>query len=181
MMALNGTRTSGLSRAARWRVPLGFALGLIVVWLARPSGSSLLLGGLVAMLGQAMRVWAAGHLEKGREVTKSGPYRLTRHPLYLGSSLMGIGLAVASRDVVVAGLIGLYLGITLSIAVRTEERVLRERFGAEYEAYSAGSMTDAARRFSLARAMRNREWRAVLGFAVVMAVLAAKAAWAGRL
>jgi protein-S-isoprenylcysteine O-methyltransferase Ste14 len=169
------------SRAARWRVPLGFATSIVVLWLARPTGVSLALGGLVAFCGQAVRVWAAGHLEKGREVTKSGPYRLTRHPLYAGSSIMGAGLAIASRDLVVAVLIGVYLAITLSIAVRSEERVLRERFGGEYDAYSSGTSTDATRRFSLERAMRNREWRAIAGLLVLMAVLAAKAAWAGRL
>jgi protein-S-isoprenylcysteine O-methyltransferase Ste14 len=172
-------RGSFLSRAARWRVPLGFLTYVVVLWLAEPTGGSLLAGGLVAAAGQAVRVWAAGHLEKGREVTKSGPYRLVRHPLYAGSSLMGVGLAMASRHVAVAVLIGLYLAITLSIAVRSEERVLRERFGGEYDAYSAGAVTDAARRFSLERAWRNREWRSIAGFLLVMAVLAAKAAWAG--
>ena len=39
--------------------------------------------------GEALRIWAAGHLEKGREVTASGPYRWTRHPLYLGSTIIG--------------------------------------------------------------------------------------------
>jgi protein-S-isoprenylcysteine O-methyltransferase Ste14 len=172
---------SWLSRAARWRVPLGFVSSFAVLWLAQPTRVSLVAGGLVALVGQGVRVWAAGHLEKGREVTKSGPYRLVRHPLYAGSSLMGVGLAIASRHLLVAILIALYLSVTLSIAVRSEERVLRDRFGGEYDAYSAGDVTDHARRFSLERAWRNREWRAILGLLVLMAVLAAKAAWSGRL
>ena len=32
----------------------------------------------------------------------SGPYRFTRHPLYLGSTIIGVGLAIASASVVVA-------------------------------------------------------------------------------
>ena len=41
--------------------------------------------------GEALRMWAAGHLNKSREVTSSGPYRFVAHPLYVGSSMMGAG------------------------------------------------------------------------------------------
>ena len=50
----------------------------------------------VALAGEALRIWAAGHLNKSREVTSSGPYRWFAHPLYVGSSVMGVGLAIAS-------------------------------------------------------------------------------------
>ncbi len=76
-----------------------------------------------------MRVWAAGHLEKGREVTTSGPYAFTRHPLYVGSSIIGIGLAIACAQPVVAVLVLAYLAITLTAAIRTEEAHLTEKFG----------------------------------------------------
>jgi hypothetical protein len=166
-------------RLARWRVPLGFALALAAVALARPTPESLIAGGLVAVLGECLRVWAAGHLEKGREVTKSGPYRFTRHPLYVGSSVMGAGFAVAAGSPIVAGLVVLYLVATLTAAIRSEEAFLRERFGPEYDAYARGATTDAGRRFSTARAIRNREYRAVAGLALLMAVLASKIVWPG--
>jgi hypothetical protein len=124
-------------------------------------------------------VWAAGHLEKSREVTKSGPYRFTRHPLYVGSSIMGLGLAVAANHLVAAVLIAVYLVTTIGAAVRNEEAFLRRQFGGEYEAYAAGAARDTARRFSLDRALRNREYRALMGLIVVVLVLVAKAAWLG--
>jgi len=40
-----------LKRIARLRVPLGFVLGAAALWLARPTSSSLLLGGPVAVAG----------------------------------------------------------------------------------------------------------------------------------
>src|SRR5262245_2562960 len=86
--------SSWVRRLARARVPLGFVFGLVVLWLATPTPTLLLIGLPIALIGEALRVWAAGHLEKSREVTQSGPYRLFRHPLYVGSSLMGIGLTV---------------------------------------------------------------------------------------
>jgi protein-S-isoprenylcysteine O-methyltransferase Ste14 len=166
------------ARLARFRVPLGFVSSIVAVWIARPTWRSIALGLLIAIAGEAVRVWAAGHLEKGREVTKSGPYRFTGHPLYLGSTLIGTGFAVASNSLVVAAIAVLYLGLTLGAAILSEEAGLRAKFGAEYVDYRAGRVSDAVRRFSLARAMRNREHRSVLGVAAVMILLALKT-WLG--
>jgi protein-S-isoprenylcysteine O-methyltransferase Ste14 len=163
------------TRLARYRVPLGFVSSLAALWLAHPTWRSLAFGLAVAAAGEAIRVWAAGHLEKGREVTKSGPYRFTGHPLYLGSTLIGIGFAVAANSVTVAAIAVVYLGVTLGAAIRSEEAGLRAKFGAEYADYRAGRASDAERPFSLARAVRNREPRAVLGLSGVMILLALKA------
>ena len=48
-------------------------------------------GGAIATAGELLRIWAAGHIEKGREITRSGPYGFVRHPLYLGSTGIGLG------------------------------------------------------------------------------------------
>ena len=105
----------------------------------------------------------------------SGPYRVTRHPLYLGSTMIGVGLAVASASILVAAVVGLYLLVTLSAAIATEEAHLTEKFGASYPAYREGRATGASRRFSPARALRNREYRAVIGLLAVLALLSWKA------
>ncbi len=94
---------------ARWRVSLGFMFAALVLWLATPTLRSLVIGGAIAILGESIRVWAAGHLEKSKEVTSSGPYRYTRHPLYLGSSLIGIGMAVVANNAIVAVIVIAYL------------------------------------------------------------------------
>ena len=164
-----------LKRIARLRVPLGFAFGLIALWLAQPTPRTLLWGAIVAIAGELMRIWAAGHLEKGREVTMSGPYRITRHPLYLGSTLIGMGLAIAANNLWVAALVLGYLVVTLTAAIRTEEAHLTEKFGAAYPEYRAGRGPGVERRFSLDRALRtNREYRAAIGVLVVLAVLVLK-------
>ena len=165
-------RRSLLMRVARWRVPLGFVSGIAAVLLSHPSARSLLPGAIVGLIGEAVRIWAAGHLEKGREVTRSGPYRWTRHPLYAGSSIMGAGLAIASRSITVAVLVAVYLAVTIGAAIRTEEQHLTQKFGSEYGAYREGTAAPVMRRFSAARAIRNREYRAALGFALVLVILA---------
>src|SRR5206468_3622799 len=92
-------------RLARLRVPLGFVCGVVVLWLAQPTRESLVYGSGIAAIGEALRVWAAGHLNKSQEVTSSGPYRWTAHPLYVGSSVLGVGLAIASAILAAALLI----------------------------------------------------------------------------
>jgi len=159
---------------AKWRVTLGYGLAVIAFWLADPTPRSLALGTIVGALGEAVRIWAAGHLEKGREVTTSGPYALTRHPLYLGSSIMGAGFAIAAHSLVAAILVFGYLALTIVAAVRSEEAHLTEKFGGTYPAYREGRVGTAPRRFSFARAWRNREYRALFGFAAVLGVLAVR-------
>jgi protein-S-isoprenylcysteine O-methyltransferase Ste14 len=162
---------------ARLRVPLGFVFGVVAIVLARPTMRSIALGAAVGLVGEAIRVWAAGHLEKSREVTSSGPYRFTRHPLYLGSSIMALGLAVGVNSWIVAALIAVHMAVTITAAIRTEEAFLRERFGDQYDAYAAARAPAMERRFSLERAWRNREYRALGGFALAIALLAVKARW----
>ena len=164
-----------LQRIARLRVTLGFLASGVALWLARPTARTLAAGAAVALAGEAMRVWAAGHLEKGREVTTSGPYAFTRHPLYLGSTLIGIGLAIGSASWVVGALVAAYFGLTLTAAIRTEEAHLTEKFGPAYPDYRKGRSAGERRHFSLTRAMRNREYRAVTGLAIVLGVLLWKA------
>jgi len=164
-------------RLARLRVPLGFAAAAVAIVLARPNPASLLWGMLVAAVGEAVRLWAAGHLEKGREVTRSGPYRFSRHPLYVGSAVIAGGITVAAASLWVAVVTAVYLAATLTAAIRTEEAFLRRQFGDEYDNYCEGRAASVDRRFSWARAWRNREWRAIAGLGVAAALLAAKAAW----
>lgn len=169
-----------VGRLARLRVPLGFVAALVVFWLARPTRSSLAAGTIVALAGEALRFWAAGHLNKSREVTRSGPYRWFAHPLYVGSSVMGLGVALASRSLAVALLIAIYMGVTVGAAVRHEEAFLRDRFGALYDRYRRGEATDAATtRFTLRQAMVNREYRAAIGLAAAVLLLLGKATYNG--
>jgi len=171
---------------ARLRVALGFVFGVLVLILAQPTGRSLLVGMSIAALGELFRIWAAGHLHKAREVTASGPYRFVPHPLYVGSSVMGLGLAIACASVPVAVLIALYLATTLTAAVKSEEAYLRRTFGDQYDLYRSGVDAKrrdrgaaARRRFSLAQVAANREYRAVAGFLIALLLLVWKATYNG--
>ena len=161
-------------RVARRRVGSGFVLGAIVLWLAQPTWRSIALGAAIALVGEALRLWAAGHLEKSREVTRSGPYRWTRHPLYIGSSIIAAGLSVASASLIVAAIVALYVATTIPAAIVSEEAHLNEKFGGEYDRYKAREAPRMERRFSLARARFNREHHTMGGVLIGLALLAAK-------
>ena len=82
--------------------------------------------------------------------------------------LEGFGMTILL--LIVSGLAALVIG-TLVAAMRTEEATLDERFAGEYSAYRAGVAPPVARRFSLARAMANKEYRAVAGLLIGFTVL----------
>jgi protein-S-isoprenylcysteine O-methyltransferase Ste14 len=180
-----GARYALVVGLARLRVALGFVFGVLVFILAQPTGRSLAIGMTIAACGEAFRIWASGHLNKAREVTTSGPYRWFAHPLYLGSSVMGIGLAIACANVTVAVLIAVYLVTTLTAAIKSEEAYLRQAFGEQYDLYRSGiaakrARAGAARRpFQVNQAIANREYRAVIGLLVVILLLVLKATYNG--
>ena len=164
---------------ARFRVALGFISGALVLVLAAPTTRSIVLGLPVAVAGELIRIWAAGHLNKSREVTRSGPYRFVPHPLYLGSSLIGIGLAIGSGSAAVVVIVAVYLLVTLTAAIRSEEGFLRQKFGAAYDDYRTARVVDRERRFSWRLACANREYRAVAGLALALLLLIFKATYNG--
>jgi protein-S-isoprenylcysteine O-methyltransferase Ste14 len=181
-----GARYMVVATLARFRVALGFVFGVLVLILARPNKESLTLGMSIAACGEAIRVWAAGHLRKSREVTVSGPYRWVAHPLYVGSAVMGAGLAVASASVLVGALITIYLVATLTAAIKNEEAFLRRTFGDQYDLYRSGveakrreRSAASQRRFSLKQAVANREYRAIAGLGVAILLLIWKATYNG--
>jgi protein-S-isoprenylcysteine O-methyltransferase Ste14 len=159
---------------ARWRVFLGFVFAVVVLYLATPTLLTLGIGALIAIAGESIRLWAAGHLEKSKEVTQSGPYQYTRHPLYLGSSLIGIAIAIASNRLIVGAIVVAYLALTLTAAMRSEEAHLREKFGDAYDAYAQNRGPHVSRAFSWARAIHNREHHTIAGLAAGLMLLAAK-------
>ena len=70
------------------------------------------------------------------DLIRAGPYKLVRHPLYLGMLIAITGLAVGMRSL--WGLVlayGLFVPLTV-LRARLEEAALRARFGREWEEYS---------------------------------------------
>ena len=173
----------------RWRVPLGFLSAVIFIVLARPRFWTLVAGGIVSVLGLAIRAWAAGHIRKNETLARSGPYAFTRNPLYFGSFLLGLGFTVgAGRWILGLVFAALFLGIYFPV-MRVESRTLAETFGDDYRHYALhvplffprlSPHRDAATApigFDRSLYLRYREYRAALGLVAAWIVLAIKAYW----
>src|SRR6266480_6996117 len=121
----------------RWRVPLGFVSAALFFLLARPRLLTLLIGGMVALPGLALRAWATGHLRKNDTLATTGPYAYTRNPLYLGSFVIGVGFTIAAGRLVLGLVFAiLFLGIYVPV-MRVETKTLDELFGKDYQDYAA--------------------------------------------
>ena len=90
---------------------------------------------------------------------------------------MALGVAVGCRSAAVAVIVGFYMATTITAAIRSEEAFLRERFGDAYDTYARSRGPRVSRRFSLARAWRNKEYRSVTGLILFLAILAGRAFW----
>ena len=171
--------------ARRIRVPLGFIFAVVYVWLARPTTTSLGVGGLLLIPGLVLRGLASGHVQKDRQLTISGPYAYTRNPLYLGSLILAAGFAIAARSWWIVAIMLLMFAVIYIPVIAGEERYLRQVFP-EYEDYARsvprlwprlspyGGMQSA---YSSARYWKHREYQASVGCAVVLAILVAKLVW----
>ena len=169
---------------SRWRVRMGFVAGALVIFLARPTPRSLLYGLPLAVIGEAARLWAAGHIEKTQRLATGGPYAHSRNPLYLGTLLMAGGVAVAAASPwAVAGLV-LYLAVFYPALIRSEAAFLRAKFGAAYDEWSRDVPLLLPRltpggprlsRFEWQRVRSNREWRTALALPAVVALLCLRA------
>ena len=172
--------------ARRARVPLGFALAVLYLWLAQPTWASIAAGTAIALLGLGLRAAASGHITKDSALTTSGPYAYTRNPLYLGSVLMAAGFAVAALSWWIAlAMLAMFLLIYLPV-VREEEAYLQSHFP-EFAEYARqvprflprlSPLPQAAPvAFSRERYLRHREYNAGVGAAAMLAALVAKLLW----
>jgi protein-S-isoprenylcysteine O-methyltransferase Ste14 len=173
-------------KLSRLRVPAGYLVGALVIALARPSPLSLAIGAALAAAGEAVRIWASGHIEKTRRLATGGPYAHTRNPLYVGSALMAIGLAAGTASPWVVAAAALYFAAFYPPVIREESAFLRDKFGEEYAAWAAAVPAFLPRltpggprqsRFDWARVGANREWRTALALPLLVALLYARGRW----
>jgi protein-S-isoprenylcysteine O-methyltransferase Ste14 len=56
-------------------------------------------GAATTLLGEWLRLWAAGHLRKNKQLTTTGPYSYVKNPLYLGTLLITIGYSAMAMNI----------------------------------------------------------------------------------
>jgi protein-S-isoprenylcysteine O-methyltransferase Ste14 len=146
---------------AKVRVYAGYFFLLILLIFAKPNPLYFIIGTAFIMAGSFQRIMSAGTLVKAAKddadtLIMTGPYSKTRHPLYFGSFLNGIGfvflagplgdLMPETREIYLSSIpIGLFpwglvpfLIILVPIyyqMIRIEEEFLAEKFGPLFERY----------------------------------------------
>lgn len=169
---------------ARLRVTCGFVMVAAFVWFSRPDALSLAIGLPVSLLGLLLRAWATGHVEKNIRLAQSGPYAYVRNPLYLGTLLVAAGFVVASRQWPLAVLFGAVFLFIYLPAIELEAQHLRTLFPS-FAAYAERVPAlwptlhpmRHRERFRWDLYVRNREYQALIGFAVGTAFLVGKILW----
>lgn len=172
----------------RWRVRAGYPVAVLFWIFARPSYRSIGLGAIIAAFGLIIRGLAAGHLQKDRELATSGPYAVTRNPLYFGSALLAGGFAIAGGSWADGAMVIAYFAVFYYAVMRNEEEDLRKRFGVAFDEYAARvplflprystrpaaesqTKVAASKKFSWALYRRNREYKALIGSIVGLGLL----------
>jgi protein-S-isoprenylcysteine O-methyltransferase Ste14 len=167
----------------RLRVPLGFVTAILFLVFSQPSWRTILIGAPIAFLGVAMRAWASGHLRKNAELAISGPYAYTRNPLYFGSFVLAIGIVIAGGSWWLAALLlGFFLAVYLPV-MQAEAAHMHELFPNDFAEYEQNvplflprltAWKPSSNRFDQALYLKYREYRALLGVVIVIAILILK-------
>ena len=106
------------------------------------STSALLASSVVIVLGTLFSLWSLttlgrcfGLFPEVRGLVLRGPYRLVRHPVYLGELTSAVGLVLAKPHLAVLVLLVIFAGLQYARTVY-EERALRGAFPEHYPAYA---------------------------------------------
>jgi phospholipid methyltransferase len=172
---------------------------------ATPRTDLLMLGAVLAVVGLAIRGWAAGAIHKDHELTTTGPYAFTRNPLYVGSLFLGGGVALAGGHWMWPIVFSAFYLTVYTRTMSGEHQHLARLFPEQFPRYvaavpaflprltpyrSTDSTSDGAASapdsptadgepsgggFQWAQYRRNREWEASLGTLAAFGILVAKA------
>jgi protein-S-isoprenylcysteine O-methyltransferase Ste14 len=163
---------------ARLRVPSGFLLVVMFIWLAAPTMRSLLWGVPLSCVGLVIRAWAAGHLAKNKTLATAGPYAFVRNPLYVGTLFVAAGISLAAQRLELCLLFAAVFVFVYLPVIELEEQHLRKLFP-EYKEYAervgmllpTGEVLDEEQKFDPKLYRQNEEYKALLGYMIAFAVL----------
>ena len=96
-----------------------------------------LVGVVFIIVGEAVRLWASGHVKKNKMLATDGPYALVRHPLYVGNILVLFGFCIVSMLWWSFVLMAFLLWFYYPPAIFYEDNKLRNIFGEQWENWSS--------------------------------------------
>jgi protein-S-isoprenylcysteine O-methyltransferase Ste14 len=96
----------------------------------------MIVGMILVLLGEAIRIWAAGHLQKNEALAVTGPYAYVKNPLYIGSILITTGFCILADNIYILALATfMFCFHYIPYKKRVEGDRLRRIFGSRFEDY----------------------------------------------
>jgi protein-S-isoprenylcysteine O-methyltransferase Ste14 len=169
--------SSPLEVYIRYRSFVGMVALVAVLYLSTPSAVSIGIGFFFIVFGMAFRAWSAGYIFKNEELATSGPYELTRNPLYFGSFLLGVGIAVGGNNIYSYLIFVVYYFSFFPFLMYIEHKRLKKKFGKKYEDWYKKSNTFFPKikkvkkfNFNISYYMKNKEYKGLYFSFFVIAV-----------
>jgi protein-S-isoprenylcysteine O-methyltransferase Ste14 len=117
------------------RIPLFIGAFLLVIF-AKPQFPGILIGMMLIFLGEGIRIWAAGHLQKNEVLTVTGPYAFVKNPLYIGSIFITAGFCILADNIYfLAAAFFMFCFHYIPYKRRVEGDRLRKIFGDRFDDY----------------------------------------------
>ncbi|WP_199238226.1 methyltransferase family protein [Kribbella steppae] len=119
-------------------IAAGFALEQLSPWRLkrrRSTGWSIVGAGSL-IIAQSLKAAGSTELSRPQSLVTSGPYAVSRNPMYVGWALLQLGIGVAAGSGWVLATLP-FVGAAVHRGVLSEERRLSEKFGDEYWQYCA--------------------------------------------
>jgi protein-S-isoprenylcysteine O-methyltransferase Ste14 len=117
------------------RVPIFIGAFLLVIF-ARPHPVEMIIGIILIVVGEGIRIWAAGHLQKNEILTTTGPYAYVKNPLYIGTILITTGFCIFADNIyLLAAVTFAFCFHYIPYKKRVEGDRLKKIFGDQFEDY----------------------------------------------
>ena len=146
----------------RNRIIVSLLIGAGLWFLSKPTFVSIALGVPFVLLGEAIRIWSSGYIRKNQELATTGPYALTRNPLYLGNGIMGFGFVLMGRSLLLLFLFFVFFAFIYRSTIRREEAKLSAIFGPQFAQYVEAVPRFFPRWSGWRGAEADFDWRLVL-------------------
>jgi protein-S-isoprenylcysteine O-methyltransferase Ste14 len=117
------------------RIPLFIGAFLLVIF-AKPQFPGIWVGMILILLGEGLRIWAAGHLQKNEVLTVTGPYAYVKNPLYIGSIFITAGFCILGNNIyLLAAALFMFCFHYIPYKKKVEGDRLKKIFGNRFEDY----------------------------------------------
>ena len=111
---------------------------IILVAFANPTPPGTVAGIALIVLGELLRLWGCGHLNKNNTLTVTGPFAYVKNPLYVGSILIAVGFCLLANNIyLLAALMLMFCLYYIPFKKTVEANRLRKIFGPAYDDYDA--------------------------------------------